>query len=452
MSTSTDEEMFKSVESELKFLMDEASVPRDIQKLVYSKGFTSVRIFAGIEESKGEVRKMLASLLPLDYAASAENCKHMALLLSTWDAARLQLSIHEKNKAESKLGVQARLVQSTEQASMTAAGELPSKSLLAAKLEQVEENAPYPEDLRDVTSVEDAATEAYDAIIDPASSVLKIKPGRTMTTPPKTPEELRRRDRRIGLAWEMVRSKHMNRSWLPERCTDAFRKLSGHVLGPRLADLRAGDGRAPAWSLVLQYEAELRKQAYKCVRDGEAADLASALAMACKAPDIMNNFFIVPFTMQAYAPPLEVEAVVSNSAGGGKGKGKGAGKNGILKSISKKGQSNRKNVCFAYNRKKGMRQVGLPYMRAFASVAANNTHITSAPKCGVRMSDYQLMRCPCVLPLQAAIKLVRALRGRTPCACRESWDPWAKEALEILSREDVATWRPASAPSPRVRR
>ena len=47
MSTSTDEEMFKSVESELKFLMDEASVPRDIQKLVYSKGFTSVRIFCG---------------------------------------------------------------------------------------------------------------------------------------------------------------------------------------------------------------------------------------------------------------------------------------------------------------------------------------------------------------------------------------------------------------------
>ena len=90
---------------------------------------------------------MLASLLPLDYTACAENCKHMALLLSTWDAARLQLSIHEKNKAVSKLGVQARLVQSTEQASMTAAvepwhgrlsdSELPSKSLLATKLERL---------------------------------------------------------------------------------------------------------------------------------------------------------------------------------------------------------------------------------------------------------------------------------------------------------------------------
>ena len=78
--------------------------------------------------------------------------------------------------------------------------------------------------------------------------------------------------------------------------------------------------------------------------------------------------------------------------------------------------------------------------RTFASVAANSTHITSAPKCGVRMNDYRLRRCPCVLPLQAAIKLVCALIGRTLCACREGRDPWAKEALGILSREDVATW------------
>ena len=36
-------------------------------------------------------------------------------------------------------------------------------------------------------------------------------------------------------------------------------------------------------------------------------------------------------------------------------------KNGILKSISKKGQSNRKNVCFAYNRKKGCDRSACPY-------------------------------------------------------------------------------------------
>jgi hypothetical protein len=51
-----------------------------------------------------------------------------------------------------------------------------------------------------------------------------------MTTPPSSPEELRLRHRRIGLAWEMTKSRHTNRAWLPERCVDAFRKLSDHVL------------------------------------------------------------------------------------------------------------------------------------------------------------------------------------------------------------------------------
>ena len=102
---------------------------------------------------------------------------------------------------------------------------------MAQKLEQVEENAPEAEDLRDVMSVEDAATEAYAAVIDPSTQLLRIKPGKTMTTPPATPEELRLRHRRLGLAWEMARSKHSTRSWLPERAVDAFRQLL--CWGPR---------------------------------------------------------------------------------------------------------------------------------------------------------------------------------------------------------------------------
>lgn len=371
MPASTDDVLLKSVESELKFLMDEANVPREVQLLVYRKGFNTVRVFAGIEETKAEVRKLLKTMLPLDYTESAEACQHMALLLSAWDSARLQLSIHEKNKAESKLGVQTRLVQTTEHASMSLAmeplhgqlsdSELPSKSFLATKLEQVEDNAPYPEDLRDVTSVEDAATEAYDAVIDPASSVLKIKPGRSMTTPPKTPEELRRRRRRIGLAWEMVRSKHMSRLWLPERCVDAFRKLSDHVLGPRVAGLRAGDGRSPTWNLVLQYEAELRKHAYKFVRDGEAVDLASALQMACKAPDIMNNFFTVPFTVQALSANPGEDTVGPISGARGKGQNKGFDKGKVIKKLKKSPGNSRKGVCFAYQKKKGCKKPNCPF-------------------------------------------------------------------------------------------
>jgi hypothetical protein len=79
-------------------------------------------------------------------------------------------------------------------------------------------------------------------------------------------------------------------------------------------------------------------------------------------------------------------------------------------------------------------------MRTFASVAANSTHITSVPKCSVRMNDYRLMKCRCVLQLQAAMNRVCALADRMLCKCREGRYPWAKEVLGILSREGVATW------------
>eukprot|EP00435_Cladocopium_sp_Y103_P012644 s1590_g3.t1 len=97
-------------------------------------------------------------------------------------------------------------------------------------------NCPEADDLREVTSVEDCRKEAYSALIaDPVSNTVRFKRGKAMTTPPSSPEELRLRHRRIGLAWEMAKSRHTNRVWLPERCVDAFRKLSDHVLGSKIA-------------------------------------------------------------------------------------------------------------------------------------------------------------------------------------------------------------------------
>ena len=100
--------------------------------------------------------------------------------------------------------------------------EVPSKSLIALKLEQVEDGAPVAEGLREVTSLEDAHVEAYGAVIDPASQTLRIRPGKATTTPPATPEELRLRHRRLGLAWDFVRTRHSTRTWLPQSCVDTL--------------------------------------------------------------------------------------------------------------------------------------------------------------------------------------------------------------------------------------
>ena len=155
--------------------------------------------------------------------------------------------------------------------------EVPSRSLLASKLEQIESNQPIVENLQEVASLEDSELETYSAVIDPATNVLKVKPGKTLTSLPQTPEELRLRHRRIGLSWDFLATKHSSRVWLSKNLTDTLRRFSDYVLGPQVAGLVTGDGRKPTWSLILQFEHEARKAAYKWLRDGEVTTLDAAL-------------------------------------------------------------------------------------------------------------------------------------------------------------------------------
>ena len=80
--TVSDKDILAKVESELKFHMDEARVPQDVQLLVYKCGYDSMRIFAGLDDTKEAVRSALKEELPLDYTASPEKRRNMALLLS----------------------------------------------------------------------------------------------------------------------------------------------------------------------------------------------------------------------------------------------------------------------------------------------------------------------------------------------------------------------------------
>lgn len=101
--TVSDKDILAKVESELKFHMDEARVPQDVQLLVYKCGYDSMRIFAGLDDTKEAVRSALKEELPLDYTASPEKRRNMALLLSLWDTCRLQLSVQESTSRRPSL-------------------------------------------------------------------------------------------------------------------------------------------------------------------------------------------------------------------------------------------------------------------------------------------------------------------------------------------------------------
>ena len=78
---------------------------------------------------------------------------------------------------------------------------------------------------------------------------------------------------------------------------DKFRRFTDHVLGDQVAGLHAEDCRVPKWSLVLKYEAELRKNTYKYIRTGEATDIGDAINKACRAPDLLAFHFVTPFSL-----------------------------------------------------------------------------------------------------------------------------------------------------------
>ena len=131
-----------------------------------------------MEEDRKAVRTVLQSDFGLDPAGNLAPRSDIALLLCVWESARTQLSVQEKNRQESKLGMQQRIVQPSDYATMRSAveakhgrlkdREAPSKGMIASKLEQVEDGAPIAEDLREVTSFADSEVEAYNAIIDPS--------------------------------------------------------------------------------------------------------------------------------------------------------------------------------------------------------------------------------------------------------------------------------------------
>ena len=162
------------------------------------------------------------------------------------------------------------------------------------------------------------------AVADPASTCLRIRPGKSTTTPPANPEELRLRHRRLGLAWAFVKPRHANRSWIPESSLEDFRKYSDFILGATVAGLRSADGNGPSWALVLTYELEVRKTAYRYVRDAICNDMACALEKACVAPALNGFHFVTP--LQLGKREQMWKSGVAQGAPRAKGSGKGKGK------------------------------------------------------------------------------------------------------------------------------
>ena len=140
-----------------------------------------------------------------------------------------------------------------------------------------------------------------------------------------------------------------------------------------MAGLQSGDGRKPTWSLVLQFEHEARKAAYKWLRDGDVNTLGEAFTRAMVDTEILQRHLIIPFSLNITArshDDMPNSWVERPNRGRGKGRGTGGGKgssgkgarNQHLKNShqeipEQKGKlakdANGDPICWRFNRKGG---------------------------------------------------------------------------------------------------
>jgi hypothetical protein len=367
--------------SDLRYHFAEIGVDEDVQAAVYRGGFTSLRLFAGLDETRAAVKACLANDFGLDAAADLATRRRVALVLAAWESSKDQVLADDRCKVEARSNHLPRPVGTTEHAAMRSAveaalgplreAEVPSKSFVGLRLEQVDNNEPKVEDLREVTSVEDGESEYMMSVIDHASGAVKVKRGTISASAPLTPEDLRMRHRRIGLAWCFVLTKHTNRPWLLGTSVEDYRQLSDHVLGAQVKGLesKSESGQVickPSWAQVLHYDYEVRKFAYAAIRNGTKPNISSALKEACRDFQTLQLHLVGPMMLCARA-----ERDAGASSGPGlkrkrtwdeapedswrkpiKGKGKGKGKNSEFKvnGLYTKIPQSGKLICFAFQK------------------------------------------------------------------------------------------------------
>jgi hypothetical protein len=181
---------------------------------------------------------------------------------------------------------------------------VPSKSYLGLKQEEIDENEPRAETLKNVTSREDQESTYLTADVSP-EGLVKIKKGIRDGKLPTNSEELRAKHKLVGHCWLFLKLKHTNRVWLSDLDERSFVHLSDYLLGKHVNGVSiactSGKTHHPPWSLILTYELEIRRKAYELVTEG--VNMGAALKTVMDDAGHRERYFLAPFTLGASSLP-----------------------------------------------------------------------------------------------------------------------------------------------------
>jgi hypothetical protein len=173
-------------QSDLKWLLADQEVPLPVQSALFHLGFTKMRVFAGLGETRIEVKEALKKDFGLDGADDLQSRQSVALVLAAWEASKEYVARDAAKRAEAHSSRLPRALSPVEHLAMRDAfeakfghlrdSEVPSPYFLGRKTEEVENNEPKPERLAEVTSREDNEEDFMTAEIN-EMGLVKVRRG-----------------------------------------------------------------------------------------------------------------------------------------------------------------------------------------------------------------------------------------------------------------------------------
>jgi hypothetical protein len=375
--------------SDLVFLMSREGVDKTIQGKLYHIGVTSVKQFAAFAEDKGELRRILKENFEVDAAADISARVKISKVLVAWDSAKARAAKLAEADGDAEARHIPKEITSSDGQAMRATyeakygelsdREIPGRSYLERKLDEIEKSEFRAELLTEVVSREEDEPDSIKTVWSPNGELKAVKMGAKVSLPSDT-ESLRKRLALLGTAWLFVASHQAHRGYLRGITPALFQEYTSYLLGDYVLGMVARDSSGSAvssssWSLLVSYEHAVRVKAMQLVRKGTT--FSAALKTAWEDPLTKERHFTTPLALDSVkfvagssqrmtAPPGNLDEPASKKLkaltngtkgvdpagkGGGKGKtgkGKGKGKNKINAKTP-----DGKYVCFNYNKAVG---------------------------------------------------------------------------------------------------
>lgn len=397
----SDEQMtaMEAGNSEMKYQLAKEGISANTQAILFHFGAITLSKFAAFFKDVDEIRIVAKDELGIDPGVGLAKRAELAGLICAWEAAGARTKETIKYMGEMDARKQTKPLLGSDYLVMKTSFEkkffrledqdCPARVYIEKRIAEMESGEMRAEALKTVLNRDQDGEESLVPSWDNVGS-LKLKRSVSDIEEPTNPEELRRRISIMINGLIFISLQHTNRQELQGIRPEFANTYASYLLGDQVWAMVAQDENghtiaSPNWRLVLQYEFNLRKKAYREMCE-QGTPFVLALREAWDDVLTRNRFFVTPLAIASSSGSKSIEfttsaqqAVSKRSASdidgypaqrafpvgqknkakakGGKGKGgkrfkggAGGGKGGLevpkgCASITPDG----KRVCYAYN-------------------------------------------------------------------------------------------------------